>query len=139
MFKSKSRAELDDTGISVTKRIVRRVMVKATYNGRVSLKKSFVSEVNRTKCLQFTKHKVKKDSEFLNNVILCNMDKFNVFVSYGRQMVLCKTNARFQPKLFPQKVKQRDGNVLDLCCISAVGFRKLIFIYIKITRYNTEC
>ncbi|GFR04097.1 HTH_Tnp_Tc3_2 domain-containing protein [Trichonephila clavata] len=56
-------------GRSVSAETIRRVLIKAGYNGRVARKKPLIGKRNRVKRLKFAKEHILKPQQFWNEVI----------------------------------------------------------------------
>ncbi|GFW47589.1 transposable element Tc1 transposase [Trichonephila clavipes] len=118
-------------GRSVSAETVRRVLRKASYNGRVARKKLLIGKRNRVKRLKFAKEHILKPQQFWNEVIFSDESKFNIFGSDGRRMVSRKPNTSHYPKhTIPtvKHVKHGGGSVMVWGCMATSGVGKLVFI-----------
>ncbi|GFW90045.1 transposable element Tc1 transposase [Trichonephila clavipes] len=120
------------TGRSVSAETIRRVLIKAGYNGRVARKKPLIGKRNRVKRLKFAKEHILKRTKsfqrFWNEVIFSDESKFNIFGSDGRRMVWRKPNTSHHPKHTIPTVKHGGGSVMVWGCMAASGVGKLVFI-----------
>ncbi|GFT77065.1 transposable element Tc1 transposase [Trichonephila clavipes] len=125
---------------------IRNVLHEESYYGRAARKKSFISERNRRKRLDFAKSHVNLSDEFWNTVIFSDESKFNIFGSDGRQYVWRKPNTELEKQHLTPTVKHGGGSVLVWGCMAANGVGKLRFIdgimtartYINILRHNLQ-
>lgn len=107
-------------------------------------KKTFISERNRLKRLDFAKAYVSKPPEFWKNVIFSDESKFNIFGSDGKKTVWRKPNTSLQIKNLKPTVKHGGGHIMIWGCMSFNGVGEMAFIqgnmnaiqYISILRDN---
>lgn len=122
-------AELrEESGKNISPQTVRRVLKEAGYNGRVAIKKPYISETNRKKRLTFAKHMISKEESWWSDVIFVDESKFNISGSDGRHMVWRTPSTALNPKNLRATVKHGGGNVMVWSCISSRGVGKLVFI-----------
>ncbi|GFU71750.1 transposable element Tc1 transposase [Trichonephila clavipes] len=115
-------------GRSVSAEMVRRVLRRAGYNGRVARKRPLIGKRNRVKRLKFAKEQILKPQQFWNEVIFSDESMFNIFGSDGRRMVWRKPNTSHHPKHTIPTVKHGGGSVMVWGCTAASGVGKLVFI-----------
>ncbi|GFU58450.1 transposable element Tc1 transposase [Trichonephila clavipes] len=108
--------------------MVRRVLRKADYNGRVARKKLLIGKRNRVKRLKSAKEHILRPQQFWNEVIFSDESKFNIFGSHGRRMVWRKPNTSHHPKHTIPTVKHEGGSMMVLGCMAVSGMGKLVFI-----------
>ncbi|GFT94606.1 transposable element Tc1 transposase [Trichonephila clavipes] len=128
--KFKKTASTSNTlGRSVSAEMVRRVLRKAGYNGRVARTKPLIGKRNRVKRLKSAKEHILRPQQFWNEVIFSDESKFNIFGSDGRRIVWRKPNtSHHHPKHTIPTVKHEGGSVMVLGCMPASGVGKLVFI-----------
>ncbi|GFX90589.1 transposable element Tc1 transposase [Trichonephila clavipes] len=115
-------------GRSVSAEMVRRVLRKADYNGRVARKKLLIGKRNRVKRLKCAKEHILRPQQFWNEVIFSDESKFNIFGSDGRRMVWRKPNTSHHPKYTIPTVKHEGGSMMVFGCMAVSGVGNLVFI-----------
>lgn len=88
------------TGKTANPQMVRHILQRAGFNGRLARKKLFVCERNRRKRLQFAKEFICKDTDWWQNVIFTDESKFNIFGLDGRTIVWRKANEEMKKFIF---------------------------------------
>ena len=77
----------NDYNLKVDPETIRTTLRRAGYNGRVPLKKPYISKVNKAKRLHFAKLYINEPQTFWESVLFTDESKFNVFSSDGRVKV----------------------------------------------------
>ena len=88
----------EESGKNVSTQTVRRLLKENGYNGRVAIKKPYISEINRKKRLTFAKNMISKEESWWSDVIFVDESKFNISGSDGQHMVWRKPNTALNPK-----------------------------------------
>ena len=118
----------NDYNLKVDPETIRITLRRAGYNGRVPLKKPYISKVNKAKQLHFAKLYINEPQTFWESVLFTDESKFNVFSSGGRVKVWRKPNKAFKKQNLCTTVKHGGGIVLVWGCMSASGVGNLVFI-----------
>ncbi|GBO01040.1 Transposable element Tcb1 transposase [Araneus ventricosus] len=105
--------------------MVRDILRKCNFYGRVARRKPFLSKAHQRARLKFAKLYIKKPPEFWNSVLFVDESKYNVFGSDGKQMVWRKPNSELEMKNLTPSVKYSQ---MVWGCMSAVGVGNLHFI-----------
>lgn len=101
---------------------------EAGYSSRVPRKKPYISKVNKTKRLNYTKEHRNKSNDFWNRVVFTDESKYNLYGNDGRCRVWRKPNEEFKEKNVCPTFKHGGGSVLVWGCMSATGVGNLQII-----------
>ncbi|GBN29874.1 Transposable element Tc1 transposase [Araneus ventricosus] len=107
--------------------MVRNILRKYNFHGRVARRKPFLSKAHRRARLEFVKSSLKSLRKFWNSVLFVDESKY-VFGSDGKQMVWRKPNSELEMKNLTPSVKHGGGSQMVWGCMSAVGVVNLHFI-----------
>ena len=116
----------NDYNLKVDPETVRITSRRAGYNGRVPLKKPYISKVNKAKHSHFAKLKLQT---FWESVLFSDESKFIVFSSDRRVKVWRRPNEAFKSQNLCPMVKHDEGNILVWGYMSAAGVGNFDFIY----------
>ncbi|KAJ4440904.1 hypothetical protein ANN_10751 [Periplaneta americana] len=120
----------------VSTETIRRTLRRAGYHGRVARKKSWITEVNRRKRLDFAKRYVNCSEEFWKSAIFSDESKFSIFGSDGRNFVWRRVNTEFKKENLRPTVKHGGGSSMVWGCMSANSVGNLAFIESTMNQYG---
>ncbi|GBN27051.1 Transposable element Tcb1 transposase [Araneus ventricosus] len=121
---------------SVSPEMVRDILRKYNFHGRVARRKPFLSKAHQRARLEFAKSYIKKPPEFWNSVLFVVESKYNVFGSDGKQMVWRKPNSELEMKNLTPSVKHGGGSQMIWGCMSASAEKMGILPHYKLYQDN---
>lgn len=133
-----------ETGRQVSSCTIRRCLKRNDLHGRRARKKSYISNANKKKRLEFAKENINNPPDFWNRVIFTDESKLELFCTRGNQKVWRRKNDAMNVKNLILTVKYGGKSVMVWWCVSAGGVGFLEFIdgimdhvkYINILRRN---
>ncbi|GFW24664.1 transposable element Tcb1 transposase [Trichonephila clavipes] len=108
--------------------IIRKILKKAGYHGRVAHKKPPISAVKRQKRLDFANEHVNKPPQFWEKVLFSDESKFCIFGIKGRKLVWRKQGTALEKENLVPTVKYGGGGVMVWGCMAANGVGRRTFI-----------
>lgn len=141
-----SRVILENTGLNISDRTVRRRLRGAGFKNSFAQRRPLIRKANKIKRLEFAKKYVNKPISFWKKVIWSDESKFDLFGHKRRPRVWCKPGERLLEKNVQKTMKHGGGSILVWGCFAWSGVGNLVPIngimtadvYIDIINENLE-
>ncbi|KFM62309.1 Transposable element Tcb1 transposase, partial [Stegodyphus mimosarum] len=118
------RSDLNDAGVSVSSRTIRRRLTDVGLRGRIPRKKPYLNFQQRKKRLQWAKEHINWTDDQWSQVIWSDETKISLFGSDGRKYVRRRIGEELHPDCIQATVKN-PVSVMIWSCMSADGIGRL--------------